>query len=271
MDTSLYIAPDWQPFIIPLLVALIAFAAIWPVSVRRTDASLVDLAWAPGFAIQVMIAALLLHAVGPIGWLLVGLVTIWSARLGYVLIRRRVREGREDARYTIVRNAWGPAFWWKSFFIVFVLQAVLQWLIALGPISGVVTAQGSIDGISILGTCVAIAGLLLEARADQELDAFKSGSKSNGLLVTGLRRHVRHPNYMGEIIFWLGIGVICVSAGAWLGLISPVLITLFLVFVSGAPLLDERLGATRPEYASYKAQVPAFLPRLTRERNVIPD
>lgn len=250
------------PVFLPLWVALIGFCAIWPLSVWRRDASLVDAAWGPGFAVQLLIAASVAAQLGARAGLLLALVCLWSARLGFVLLRRRWREGHEDGRYTSIRTSWGRGFWWKSFFIVFVLQAFLQWLVALGPISGVLAANQTLGGIAVFGAALAVGGLALETLADRELDRFKQTAPPGALLTTGLRAHVRHPNYLGEIIFWVGIGLVCLEGNAWMGLASPILITLFLLKVSGAPMLDERLGNTRPGYAAYKRSVPAFIPRL---------
>ena len=250
------------PIYVPLIVALTGFCLIWPVSLWRQDASLVDVAWGPGFAVQIMLAAGLAATFGERAVLIGTLVGIWSLRLGFVLIRRRIREGHEDGRYTDIRESWGKSFWWKSFFIVFLLQAFLQWLIALGPIAGVLAEDQATGWLAILGMAIACAGLTLESIADRELDRFKSTAHPESLLMTGLRAHVRHPNYLGEIIFWVGIAIICLEGGAWLGLISPILIALFLTKVSGAPILDERLTATRPEYVDYKRQVPALVPNF---------
>ena len=253
---------QFAPLVVPLLVALVGFCLIWPASVWRRDASLVDIVWGPGFAVQCVVAAWLAAATGARTMLLLALVTIWSVRLGFVLIRRRVREGHEDGRYTAIRQSWGPAFWWKSLFIVFVLQAFLQWLIALGPIAGILAADQSLGGLAALGAATALGGLALETRADLELDRFKQSALPGTLLTSGLRSYVRYPNYAGEIVFWFGVALICIDGGAWLGLLAPILITLFLLKVSGAPMLEERLSATRPGYAAYKRSVPAFIPRL---------
>ncbi|MEM1299757.1 MAG: DUF1295 domain-containing protein [Pseudomonadota bacterium] len=256
----------WAPFVTPLLVALIGFSLIWPISLKRQDVSLVDVAWGPGFAVQVVVAAYGAGAFSDRAKLLIALVCIWSLRLGYVLVRRRLREGHEDGRYTIIRRSWGPSFWWKSFFIVFVLQAFLQWLIAIGPIAGVVASNQVVGWLSLVGCLFALSGLSIETRADYELDQFKRSAPSGSLMKTGLRAHVRHPNYLGEMVFWVGIAMICVEGGAWVGLASPILIVVFLLKVSGAPLLDERLSATRPDYEEYKRRVPAFIPRLSALR-----
>ncbi|MEM9736877.1 MAG: DUF1295 domain-containing protein [Pseudomonadota bacterium] len=243
------------------MVTLVIFAVLWPVSVHRHDASLVDFWWGPGFLAQTLVAAYLAEAMGSRSWLIVVLVALWALRLGFVLIRRRLHEGSEDPRYTALRRAWEPGFWWKSFFVVFMLQGFLQWLIAIGPIMGVLSGPEPLSVLAWLGALVALGGLALEARADHELDFFKR-ENPHGLCDTGLRAHIRHPNYVGEIVFWSGVGLVVVEVSPWAALVSPALITLFLTQVSGAPMLDERLSESRPSYADYKARVPAFLPRL---------
>ena len=246
---------------VALLFALLGFAAIWPVSVRRKDASLVDIAWGPGFIVQLVLIAFLTAASGERASILLVLIGLWSLRLGWTLVRRRIHEGHEDARYTSMRKSWGEGFWWKSFFVVFLLQGFLQWLILLGPAAGLMSSEQKLGTIAYAGCVVAAAGLLLETIADIQLDRYKRTHPDKyGLLTTGLRAHVRHPNYLGEIIFWTGIALIVLEGGSLMGAFSAVLIVAFLTRISGAPLLDERLSETRPSYAAYKARVPGFIP-----------
>ncbi|MEO1493724.1 MAG: DUF1295 domain-containing protein [Pseudomonadota bacterium] len=254
-------------YLVPLGVALVGFVIIWPASVVRRDVSLVDLAWGPGFFVQLCAAALVAGALDLRGQMVLAVVGIWSARLAWTLGARRFREGHEDPRYTSIRESWGPAFWWKSIFIVFALQAFLQWLIVVGPIAGLAAEPQALGALAWIGVATALGGLALEAVADRQLDTFKRTAQPGALMTSGLRAHMRHPNYTGEIIFWIGVALILVDGGVWLGLLSPVLITLFLTKVSGAPLLDERLSETRPGYAAYRARVPGFIPFLTPERS----
>lgn len=251
------------PFLVPLIVALLAFAALWPLSVWRRDVSIVDVAWGPGFLVQVALAAALVPEIGDRAGLILGVVGVWSLRLGYVLLRRRIREGHEDPRYVSMRASWGPAFWWKSLFVVFCLQAVVQWAITVGAIAGIVVLDQDPGVVAWLGCGIAVAGLALEVIADEQLDRFKAGQdNATALMTSGLRAHVRHPNYLGEIIFWVGVGMIVLEGGSVFGLMPPILVLIFLTRVSGAPLLDERLAETRPEYAAYRARVPGFVPAL---------
>ncbi|MEM7236469.1 MAG: DUF1295 domain-containing protein [Pseudomonadota bacterium] len=252
------------PYLVPLGMTLVGFCLLWPLSVLRTDASIVDGWWAPGFLAQVLLVVALHPPLDNRAALIVALMALWSARLTWVLVRRRIREGGEDPRYTSLREAWGESFWWKSLFVVFILQGVIQWAIALGPISALLAPSAALGALSVVGLLIAMLGIVLETKADAELDQFKRSNDGPILCKTGLRSLIRHPNYVGEILFWIGLGAIIAEVSVWGAILSPVLIAIFLVKVSGAPMLDERLSATRPDYDDYRRHVPAFIPRLRR-------
>ncbi len=198
------------------------FVALWPVSLMRKDASVVDAWWGPGFLGALALVWALTGAPDHTrALLLLALVAVWSLRLGFVLMRRRLAEGHEDARYRDIRASWGLSFWWKSLFIVFVLQGVLQFIVALAPLSGLMAAPSPLGALGALGAVIALGGFLLEAQADRELDRFKATAKPGALLTTGLRAHMRHPSYTGEIAFWWGVWLIAAEAGAWWSVVSP--------------------------------------------------
>lgn len=249
-------------FWLPLLCSLAMFAALWPVSVCLTDVSVADFMWGPGFAFQIGVALVVAGEDGARALLIFALVAVWSVRMGWVLIRRRFREGREDPRYAGIRRSWGEGFWWKSLVIVFMLQAFVQWTITSGAIAGAIADDQLPGWLAGLGAAIALAGFALEAIADWQLDRFRRRHGRGGLLTAGLRAHVRHPNYTGEIVFWLGIALIGIEAGAWLAALSPVVVAVLLARVSGAPVLNERLSATRRGYCEYRRRTPAFVPFL---------
>ena len=69
------------------------------------------------------------------------------------------------------------------------------------------------------------------------------------------------PNYFGDSAVWWGLFL--VSASAWPGvftLLSPIAMTYFLVFATGARLL-ERGMEKRPGYREYQQRTSYFLPR----------
>lgn len=254
------------PYLAALILTLTVLIAMWPISVWLRDASVIDGWWGPGFLAQLLLVFSVTDAVDIRDIVLVGLIGIWSLRLGWLLVSRRVRGGEEDPRYGSLRKAWEPGFWWKSLFVVFILQGVIQWLIAVGPITGILGTTSPLGWVAAAGIVVAIVGLATETLADVQLDRFKRTHSKGALCRSGLRAWVRHPNYLGEIVFWVGIGLIVSEVSLWAAILSPVLITVFLAWVSGAPMLDERMSETRPDYAEYKSQVPGFLPSFRQVR-----
>jgi steroid 5-alpha reductase family enzyme len=80
----------------------------------------------------------------------------------------------------------------------------------------------------------------------------------------GLWRYTRHPNYFGDACVWWGLWLIAAAAGAWWTVLGPLLMTLFLMKVSGVAMLERTIVKRRPEYADYIARTPAFVPWFPR-------
>ena len=78
----------------------------------------------------------------------------------------------------------------------------------------------------------------------------------------GLWRYSRHPNYFGEILFWISLWLFAMAASPeawWTGIGALAMIVMF-VFAS-VPMMEERSLARRPGYAEYIRRTSAFIPR----------
>ena len=115
------------------------------------------------------------------------------------------------------------------------------------------------------GLSIAAIGVALEAMADLQKSAAKR-KNSRQFVDTGLYSFVRCPNYLGELLIWVGMLLTGTTAlrGAWqwvLALLGFVLITW--VMFSGARRLelrqDKNYGAG-PEYQKYVRTVPILIP-----------
>ena len=81
----------------------------------------------------------------------------------------------------------------------------------------------------------------------------------------GLWAYTRHPNYFGEATMWWGIALVALAYKVpLLSLISPLTITILLVFVSGVPLL-ERAMKDRPGFEEYAKETSIFIPWFKRK------
>jgi steroid 5-alpha reductase family enzyme len=248
-------------YLVGLAVALAAFTALWLASLALRDASIVDIFWGPGFVLVGWLYHLLSSPRTGLGLLACALTTAWGVRLAVHLAVRNAGAG-EDYRYRQWRERSGAAFWWVSLFKVFLLQAVVLWVVS----SPLLLAQQPLAGagwewLILAGLVLWAIGFFFEIVADWQLLAFRRDPASRGrVLDRGLWRLSRHPNYFGEAVLWWGIGLVAAAAGGPLALIGPALLTFTLVKISGVAMLDRELVARRPGYAEYIANTPSFLP-----------
>lgn len=235
--------------------------SVWLLSLALRDASIVDIVWGPGFAIVAAVGLVLGDGVTGRRWAAGALTIVWGLRLGAHLLSRNWGSG-EDYRYQAMRRRWGPRFGLISLFTVFGLQGVIMWVVSL-PVQAAQTATSPSRFVwtDALGAAVWAVGMFFEAVGDAQLRRFKADPDNAGeVMDRGLWRYTRHPNYFGDATMWWGLGIVAAGTGAWWALIGPVVMTVFLVRVSGVPMLERRLKRTRPGYAEYARRTSSFFP-----------
>jgi steroid 5-alpha reductase family enzyme len=248
-------------------VALGLMIGVWVLSLLLKDASIVDSFWGLGF----VLIAWVTYAVGD-GWqtrglLVAALVTVWGLRLSVHIGRRNFGQP-EDYRYAAMRRRHGERFWLVSLGTVFVLQAVIMWMVSLPVQMAQVSSQPDhVTALDVIGVLAFACGLAFEAAGDLQLERFKADPASKGQVMDrGLWRYTRHPNYFGDALVWWGLFSITLSHKQyWWTVIGPIAMTFFLTRVSGVPLLEKRMARTRPGYADYMKRTSRFLPLPPRK------
>jgi steroid 5-alpha reductase family enzyme len=254
---------EWfQAAALGLAAGALLAAAVWAASLVKRDVSIVDSAW--GFL--VLLPALVVNALqphGPRAFAVLTLAAAWALRLS-AHIAWRHRGQPEDRRYQVIRRRNEPHFAWKSLYLVFGLQALLAWLVAT-PLMAAVASGAPWSVLDALGLALAVFGLSFEAVADAQLARFRADSRNVGRVMDrGLWRFSRHPNYFGEFCMWWGLWLLAVAAGAWWTVLSPLLMSVLLIRVSGVPLLEEDLRRHRPGYSAYVRRTSSFVPWRVR-------
>ena len=251
-----------------LLLVIVLMALVWPFSVIKKDSSIVDVFWGLGFVLVVWNS--FAHADGFFSRKLIVavLTTIWGLRLSLHIYSRNLGKG-EDPRYQAFRERYGERYWIVSLFTVFLLQAVLLWVISLAAQSAISTpSPARITWVDVLGVMVWLIGFTFEALADRQLARFKANAANRGKVMNqGLWAYSRHPNYFGESLIWWGIFLIALSnlGNAWT-IISPVLITFLLLKVSGVALMEKTIVETKPLYKEYVETTNAFIPWFPKRK-----
>lgn len=229
---------------------------------RRIDT--VDALWGGGFVVAAwLIAGLELQ------WrtiLIALLIDVWAVRLtSHIIDRSRARK-EDDPRYIELTKKWSNknAYWLQVYVMIFLLQAVLIVGISLPVVFAAGHSNSWAVPWAIVGSLVWLAGFIVELLADQQLARFLRTKKTKKVLDTGLWSRSRHPNYLGEITQWFGVGIIaCGSYRGWIGLLGPLGLYLLIRYVSGVPPIEKR-RANDKAYQAYIARTNALFPRIKR-------
>lgn len=243
-----------------LAVVVIAMALTALAAWRTERIAIVDVTWGLLF-VAIAWTALAVGDASARSWLLAVLVTVWGGRLAWHTGSRFARADQEDPRYEEMLGD-GPIGGRLALAArkVFTVQGGAAWFIAL-PLMVAAATDQPLGLIAALGGLVWLVGLIFETLGDAQLKAFKADPANKGKVMDrGLWAWTRHPNYFGDACMWWGLWII--AAEAWPGVLtvlSPVAMTYFLAFATGARLL-ERDMAKRPGYPEYMERTSMFFP-----------
>ena len=249
MDVLAVLAVIW-------LGSLLVMTAGWWWQRKHTNAGIVDVVWTA----CVGTSALLLAAWGDGAWQAGAVLAVlggsWGLRLAWHLWQR-VGHEPEDGRYRYLRAHWQGHQ--GKFYLFFAGQSLLVLLFALPFIavarSPVATAWPWI-ALAVLIGAISVAG---ESLADRQLARFRTDPANRGRTCRdGLWRYSRHPNYFFEWLHWFAYIALAVgSPWFWLAWSGPLVMFVFLRWISGIPFTEAQALRTRGEdYREYQRTTP---------------
>lgn len=254
-------------FAVAAVVIWVCMTLLFVVSVIIKRNDIADVAWGTGILIVGTVGFLTQIVPQDVGnsgvsILLLILYALWGLRLTYRIGKRNLGKAEEDYRYKRWRDEWGKWFYLRSYFQVYMLQGLL--MIVVGSPLLVANGMFGEPGLLVVGSAVWIIGYFFEVIGDYQLDQFikkkKAGETDKKIMTEGLWKYSRHPNYFGEVTMWWGIWLmIATLPGAWIALMSPLMITFLILKVSGVPLLEEKYDGD-PEWEAYKQRTSIFFP-----------
>ncbi len=242
------------------LVVFLYFLFFFIVAQIIKNNSIVDMGWGAGFVVIAFYSLIAQGAFEPRNIILTLLVTIWGGRLTYHILRRNWGKP-EDFRYAKWRRSWGRWLVPRAFLQVFMLQGALMLVIAYPIIFVNANPQPGLRLFDYLGLLVWLVGYYFEAVGDKQLADFKKDPANKGHIIkSGLWKYSRHPNYFGEATMWWGLFLLVLSLPlGWSAVISPLTITLMLLYVSGVPLLEKKYR-NNEEFQAYARVTNKFFP-----------
>lgn len=222
----------------------------------KTD-KLTDLSYSLTFIILIVIA-LILSEFTVLKLILSLMIISWGLRLGIFLFIR-IRKMKRDKRFDGMRESF------FRFLKFWVLQGLAVWVILIPALFFINSDMGEVFWA---GFFIWALGLIIESAADLQKYKFKQNRKNKDKFIqSGLWKYSRHPNYLGEMLCWIGVYLFVFvsfsTSQKIIGLVSPLFIICLLLFVTGLPPLeryaDKKWGKQR-EYLAYKRKTSILIP-----------
>lgn len=145
------------------------------------------------------------------------------------------------------------------------LSCALLYILMTSPVIYRFVNNDKLDTVFLIGMIVTVTGIILESLSDYQKNKSKK-KNPNRFCDTGLFKIVRCPNYLGELIIWLGVFISGFSTlkgiGQWLISIIGFLGIVYIMF-SGARRLELRQDRTYKddkEYQKYIKTTPILIP-----------
>jgi steroid 5-alpha reductase family enzyme len=189
------------------------------------------------------------------------LVCTWGLRLTWNFLRGWPGLVHEDWRYINIREFSKKLYWPASFLGIHLFPTAIVFA-GLYPIYLALAAPDlNSTALVYAGAALGFLAIVIETAADEQLRKFVlSGPEKGSYLKSGLWSIVRHPNYLGENLFWWSLAIIGFGAtGKLVCFGGAIAMTAMFVFAS-IPMIDKRMLERRPAYAEHKAKTPALFP-----------
>jgi len=262
--------PVASPLIKAGIVDLIATVMIFAISVVFDNSSIYDPYWS--VAPIVMTGYWVLSASGDEiaslrGVVVLFLVAAWGIRLTVNFIAHWKGMQHEDWRYEEYREKAGRLYWVVSFFGFHLIPTVIVFAGCV-PIYFACTSRIALGAMDAVAVVITLAAVVVETVADAQMRAAQAtGEYDSATFRGGIWAFSRHPNYLGEIMFWWGMYFFGLAAdlGYWWTIFGPLGVTVLFLVVS-LPLIETRMVERRADYREVQAEVSKLVPWFPKRR-----
>ena len=253
-----------DPILNLLIADLVMTVVTFVFSIVKKNSSVYDAYWSviPFYFVALFIYELY-DFLNVYHYLIFFAVSLWSWRLTLSWARGWPGFHHEDFRYVELAKQTG-VFYPAVNFLGIHLFPTLMVFACCWPMFYIFKSDPNHLWLMIIGVALSLLGVWFEYEADNELAKFRKreNPKTEDLLDTGIWGKSRNPNYLGEMLFWLGLGLAGLSFGApWYTLVGVLSLILMFFFIS-IPMKDKRMASRRKGYEEYKKRVPLIIPKL---------
>jgi steroid 5-alpha reductase family enzyme len=246
---------DWW---LSLLIAdVVATVFTFIFSLIFKNASVYDPYWSVQPPV-ILVALAIGRELTALGVLLIVAVFFWAISLTANWAYTFYGLDHQDWRYTMLSEKTGKFYPLINFIGIHMVPTLVVYLCIL-PAAYAILNGTPLSPISVVFILVSIGAASLQGIADIEMHKYKKNRDTKFIRI-GLWKYSRHPNYLGEILMWWGIGLAVVLSApeAWYLLLGALANTALFFFVS-IPMADGR-QSKKDGFAEYKAETRMLLP-----------
>ena len=192
--------------------------------------------------------------------LLLFCVSYWGIRLTANWAYTFQGYSHQDWRYSMLREKSGVFYPFVSLFGIMLFPTMVVYLCMLPALHYM--QSGGVNLFTCLGFALCLSAATLQLVADIQLHRFQKQANNRGAIIrSGVWRHARHPNYLGEILMWWGVYVVLVSVrpALWLLGIGALTNTLMFLLIS-IPMAETRMAGYKEGFDRYVAETNRLLP-----------
>ena len=246
---------DWW---LSLLIAdLLATVATFIFSLIFKNASVYDPYWSVQPPV-ILVAFAIGRELTLLGILLLLVVSFWAIRLTANWAYTFADLSHQDWRYTMLKEKTGVFYPIINFVGIHIVPTLVVYGCVLPAVYAIREAL-SANIPSIICLCVSLGAAVMQGIADIQMHKYRK-NRNGAFIRIGLWKYSRHPNYLGEILMWWGVGlsVIFASPSTWYLAAGAVANTILFLAVS-IPMADGR-QSRKAGFAEYKAETRMLLP-----------
>lgn len=195
---------------------------------------------------------------GALGILLLAVVSFWAIRLTANWAYTFANLNHQDWRYTMLREKTGVFYPIINFVGIHMVPTLVVYGCVL-PAVYAVREGVSANFASVLLLCLSLGAAVMQGIADIQMHQFRR-KRDGAFIRRGLWKYARHPNYLGEILMWWGVGlsVACAAPNAWY-LAAGALANTVLFLAVSIPMADGR-QSRKAGFDEYKKETRMLLP-----------
>lgn len=251
------LAGSWPLLGVVALADLAATIVVFVFSRAYNNTSVYDPYWSVAPAI---IALPFVTAMNGRAVLVLSLATVYGVRLTWNWARGWPGLAHEDWRYVDIRNKTGRGYWAASFFALHFFPTVMVFLGCIPLYFALGASDAPLSVLDLVAALVTLGAIAIEGIADNQLRAYRRSHPDGGICDQGLWKYSRHPNYFGELSFWLGLYLFGLAVGApWWSAVGVV--AMIGLFVGASiPMAEKRSLSRRPHYAEHQRKVSMLIP-----------